>query len=301
MKKRIFIIGIIFLTTMLATACGLNSPVDSVATSVAATLQSQSMMETSVAATVTVMAPQQPTLEPTATGEPQPEIPAANTQCGHLSVFISTAIASSMTCQDVAENINPDGMQGDTYPRHDELTLTMVYPAEHFLPARIIVFPIARYQELLPDTIPGRVQGLQDKLSGGSMEGGIPLLPIFNAAQIFKANVQKIENQDIQGFRFLTEYAQYAAPINNHDLFYTFQGITRDGQYWVSVILPTTNPILPENSDNPPGNVDWETFTNNYQSYLPEIVAQLDALQGDSFNPPLAMYDTLVASITVTP
>ena len=52
------------------------------------------------------------------------------------------------------------------------------------------------------------------------------------------------------GVRFLTEYAQYFVPVNNHDLFYTYQGLTNDGQYWISVILPINHPDLPANADN---------------------------------------------------
>lgn len=300
--KKVMLAVLLFSTLGLIVAgCGFYSQTDLMATSVAGTLQSQSMMETSVAATIAAMLPPGITPEPTIATTALPVEPVPNTQCGHLAVFISPAIASGVTCQNVPENINPDGMYGDTYPRHDELTLSYIFPAQHFHQARILVYPLARYAELLPDSIPGRVQKLQDMLAGGTLEEGIPLLPFFNAAQVFKAKVRKIENAGMEGFRFLTEYAQYAAPISNREMFYTFQGITRDGQYWVSVILPVTHPILPANSDNPPGDQDWETFTNDYEVYLTGIVTQIDALSDDSFNPSLILLDALVAGITVNP
>ncbi|HEX9387675.1 MAG TPA: hypothetical protein VF918_15235, partial [Anaerolineales bacterium] len=58
-----------------------------------------------------------------------------------------------------------------------------------------------------------------------------------------------ISFQNGQGVRFLTEYAQYAASANNHDLFYHFQGLTRDGAYYIIAILPITVPVLAETSD----------------------------------------------------
>ena len=103
------------------------------------------------------------------------------------------------------------------------------------------------------------------------------------------------------GIRFMTEYAQYTAAVNNHDLFYTYQGVTSDGQYWVTVILPITHPILPVNSENPPGGMTWEDFSNNYEPYITDMVNQLNAQPDDSYFPTLTLMDALAASITITP
>ena len=74
--------------------------------------------------------------------------------------------------------------------------------------------------------------------------------------KMFHAQYQVFPFGSGGGIRYLTLYAQYYAPINNHDLFYTYQGLTNDGKYWVSAILPINNPILPDNGDNPPGGSD---------------------------------------------
>ena len=49
--------------------------------------------------------------------------------------------------------------------------------------------------------------------------------------------------------RFLTEYGQYPAPVNNHELFYHFQGFTSDGEYYIVATLPVTAPVLAETGD----------------------------------------------------
>jgi hypothetical protein len=103
------------------------------------------------------------------------------------------------------------------------------------------------------------------------------------------------------GIRYLAEYAQYTAPVNNNDLFYTYQGLTSDGQYWVAAILPINNPILPANADNPPGGLSWDDFSNNFEPYILDMVTQLNALPPESYIPTLTALDTLVASITVQP
>ena len=55
-----------------------------------------------------------------------------------------------------------------------------------------------------------------------------------------------IKFQVPEGVRFLTEYAQYPASANNQDLFYQFQGLSRDGAYYIVAIFPITVPVLAE-------------------------------------------------------
>ena len=147
----------------------------------------------------------------------------------------------------------------------------------------IIVYPVARYAELAPDQIDGRVSRMQELLAGSPLDTGIPLLPIFNAAQVFRAKVQRIDTPALSGFRFITTYSQWAVPLNNNELFYTFQGITSDGQYWISVILPLTNAFLPETDEVPGG--DHSTWSDGYEDYLAALIPQLDALVDYSLTP----------------
>ncbi|MDP2994768.1 MAG: hypothetical protein Q8N46_06560, partial [Anaerolineales bacterium] len=165
----------------------------------------------------------------------------------------------------------------------------------------ISVFPVQRYNELLPDFVPGRVSDLQTLIGGGAAGDSLPFLPVFNAAQTFYAQYQVIPFVSGTGIRYLTLYAQYYAPVNNNDLFYTYQGLTSDGQYWVSAILPINNPILPANADNPPGGVSWEVFSNNYGPYITDMIAQLNGQPPESYIPTFTALDALVASIIIQP
>ncbi len=294
MKKTAIIIFSFVLISLLS-ACDLFPSGDPLATSVAGTVESMAAMETSVAATVAAMGvqPAEPTVQP---GE---QAPAPNAQCGRVSLFLSPALASGIICENLPENINPDGMLFDTYPAHDELTLTGYITGEKFHAPRIIIYPIARFSEIAPDNINTRVASMQALLAGGPIGNGIPLLPLFNAAQVFHAKVQRIDTPALSGFRFITTYSQWAVPINNNELFYTFQGITSDGQYWVSVILPLTNAFLPETDEVPGG--DHSTWSEGYEDYLAALIPQLDALADDSFNPSLILLDELVQSMTIVP
>jgi hypothetical protein len=133
-------------------------------------------------------------------------------------------------------------------------------------------------------------------------------VPFFNAQQVFASNIQVIAFQNGSGLRFLTEYAQYAAPVNNHELFYHFQGVTRDGDYYVIAILPITAPVLAETSDAaevlPSGGVaypDINAPNANVQGYYTAITDLLNAISPDAFSPSLDQLDVLIQSIRIAP
>ena len=244
---------------------------------------------------------------PTATGQSTatatlgnegPLFPPNNVTCYGLSIYIDPALASSTTC----ELIPASTEEMDIHPQYTNLTLQGYPLQDKFFPATISVFPVQQFAELQPDFIPGLVTDLQ-ALTAGGLPGnfGLPFLPIFHAAQTFHANYTLFPFMNGNGIRFLTLYAQFTAPVNNHDLFYTYQGLTPDGQYWVSAILPINLPILPANADNPPGGVSWEQFSNNYDAYILDMVTQLEAQTPDSFIPSLPFLDGMISTIIIQP
>jgi hypothetical protein len=236
----------------------------------------------------------EPTNTPTTTVAPPP---VTNLTCNELSLFLDPALASGYNCETVPEST----VEMDINPQYTKLTLQGYVLADKFFTPHISIFPVQRYAELQPDFIPGEVVDLQALISGGAAGDTLPFLPIFNAAQIFHAQYQMVPFASGGGIRFLTLFAQYFAPINNHDLFYTYQGLTSDGKYWVSAILPINNPILPANGDNPPGGMSWDEFTANYGPYLTDITNQLNSQTSDNYTPTLSALDALVASITIQP
>lgn len=224
-------------------------------------------------------------------------VPVANVTCNELSFHLDPLLASGYNCDTVPENAEGIGIT----PQYTNLTLQGYILSGEFFDAHISVLPVQRYIQLLPDNIPSQVTNLQSLLGGGAAGDSLPLLPIFNAAQVFHAQYQVVPFVNGGGIRFITLYAQYYAPINNHDLFYTYQGLTSDGLYWVSAILPINNPILPPNGDTLPGGMSQEQFAANYDPYITDLTSQLNSQASDSFSPTLAALDALVASITIQP
>jgi len=249
-----------------------------------------------------------PTLEmPTAT-QPQPATlppmtpesptPQTNVTCNEISLYLEELMGSGFNCETIPAST--EGME--MHPQYTQLTMNGYALADKFFNPHISVYPIQEYTNLYPENIPSAVADLQALIGGGaSSEANLPFLPVFPAVQVFRAQYRVLPFMSGGGIRYLTLYAQYFAPVNNHDLFYTYQGLTSDGMYWVSAILPINNPILPDNADNPPGGMTWEEFSNSYEMYSADITNQLDSQTSDSYMPTLAALDALVASIVIFP
>lgn len=126
----------------------------------------------------------------------------------------------------------------------------------------------------------------------------LPFLPMWNAGQMFYANLEYVDFQNGSGIRFLSQYGQAIYPINNNGLFYTFQGLTNDGAWYVAAVLPVANPGLSPDGNDPPGG-DWEAFDQNFEAHLSQVTTFLQAQPPRSFTPDLDLLDELVRSLQV--
>ncbi|MDO9120323.1 MAG: hypothetical protein Q7U31_00960, partial [Anaerolineaceae bacterium] len=127
--------------------------------------------------------------------------------------------------------------------------------------------------------------------------------------QVFKAQVKYLDFQNGQGVRFLTEYAQYYAPVNNDDLFYAYQGITDDGKYWVSAILPINAAYLQAAYDSvnvPDGGIpapalnDNPNYSAEMDAYYPLMLNLLNTTPDASFTPGLDCLDQYIQSLQIS-
>jgi len=142
------------------------------------------------------------------------------------------------------------------------------------------------------------------KVRGEKGCGEIPFLPMWEACQAFAARVRYVDFKDGKGVLFLTQWDRETYPITNKDLIYAFQGITDDGNYYVSAELSVEAPFLPHGSE--PEVVEWANKnyllphkSKEYQSYLRPILEKLEALPADQFRPNLALIEKLVMSIQI--
>ena len=125
-----------------------------------------------------------------------------------------------------------------------------------------------------------------------SGELALPFLPWLNSAQVFCAQPQYVEFNGGKGIRYLTAFSQGVDPLLDQSIFYTFQGLSEDGEIYFSAVFPTITGIFP--FDIHPG-VDGQ----QPQNMNAEQLSALNAQSGDLFHPALGQLDALVSSLKV--
>jgi len=158
---------------------------------------------------------------------------------------------------------------------------------------QIFIYPVQEFSTLgeLPK---GQIEALQALLEARppAPENEIPLLPLINAAQVFHAQVQYLDFQNGSGVRFITHYSQeVVGRLTNKNIFYTFQGLTQDGKYYVAAFFP----IAASGLSDEMVQEDWEAA----QAHLAEDIQHLESLSSQEFEPDLDLLDSLVDSLVV--
>jgi len=288
MKKKILgLIGTLFVTL----ACGLAAPATPAGPGV----------ETIVAATFQALTPAAP-----ATQTP-PEASGTTIAVNNITFVIPTGIGSGAQVETV-EAVPPstDMPWWEIAPTYNKY-LIQGYPLSYaFHKPTIYIYPVNEYIQMNQDvaTLVGKLKTIVNS-PGQLLPQELPFLPTFNAAQVFHSNEQSLKFQNGTGIRFLTQYGQAPYPVNNNSLFYTFQGLTNDGAYYVSAVLPINaaflssdgNPDTPLPADGVP--FDWENIENTSQHF--DLVKQkLNATASNGFTPSLTNLDMLVQSIRIT-
>lgn len=186
-------------------------------------------------------------------------------------------------------------------PEHVEIGLVGYALPESTQAPRIAVYPADGYASLSPQAA-AQIASLKTLLAAkpAPPEGALPSLPLANAVQQLHVLPAYLPFKGGEGVRYLAQYGQGPAPVNNADLFYTFQGLTADGRYYVSAILPVSHPALPATAAAVPA-AQMDALAAGYKGYLNEVAATLATAPGASFKPALGDLDTLVQSIEIVP
>jgi hypothetical protein len=179
-----------------------------------------------------------------------------------------------------AMNGNPDYLR---YRFGDDPAITDSGPAQR----QLLVYPVDAYRALYEGEQLERFDKDQQTLFNLiserplSITGEIPVLPYLGAAQVLQAQPRFLDPVSGAGIRFVTFYAQDAIPITNDGLFYTYQGLTSDGRYRISLFYPIEAKDIP-------GSTSPE-----------ETTAYLDGLTSADFTPSLDDLDAMVQSLRV--
>lgn len=187
------------------------------------------------------------------------------------------------------------------WPRHVEVGLLGYVLPETDQAPRVAVYPVAEFAAL-SEQAKDQVIALQNLLAAKpqDLSGQLPFLPLMNGVQQMHARVKYQSFAGGAGVSYLTQYSQGIVPVNSAGLFYTFQGLTADGKYYVSAVLPVSNATLPATADAMPKD-RFDALAADFQGYLKDMTATLSSAAGSDFTPALSDLDALVQSIQVVP
>jgi hypothetical protein len=154
---------------------------------------------------------------------------------------------------------------------------------------QLLLYPINAYRELFgstsreQDKFDKKIKLLQQLIanSSESFTEVIPVLPPIEGMQVFWSQIRYLVFAEGAGVRFVTRYAMEASPTTNENIFYTFQGLTTDGRYYIAVFYPITAKDLPETA--------VILTTTNF----------LNRLASAGFTPDLAKLDDMIKSLRV--
>ena len=261
----------------------------------------------------TAPAPESTATTPAAAAPAQ--APATTEQAGSLPTSIN--INASAIADKVSAQMRPASplVEGDApvfaagLPKHVRIAFgddQLADDAVDMQQRQILIIPIADYlarfdgaAEAQKD-LRGQIDTLKRILRRRStrLADPVPVMPPVNAAQVFRSRVKYLKFNGGSGVRFLTAYVQDTMPLTSADLFYTFQGVSDDGKYYVSAFMPLRTAALTESQDKVESK-EVDEAKNRFDAYLRRITTTLDRQKADGFAPNVDSLDTVIQSLQV--
>jgi len=272
-------------------------------TGIPATLIVETAFSTDIPATaLPTQAP--PTIQP-------PSNVGTTVTYGVMTLTIPQQVASGASSIEIPRADGEDISWSQRTPGHLQIMLGDYYILQGKThQPNIYVYPAQDYAELVPAAFESvrRIDNIIYSSGAPISADQLPTVPFINAQEVFTSNIQVISFQNGSGVRFLTEYAQYPASANNQDLFYQFQGVTRDGAYYIIAIFPVSVPVLAETSAAgavlPDGGIPYPYMADpnaDMTIYYNDVTNLLNAQSPDAFTPSLPQLDALIQSMQVNP
>ncbi len=226
----------------------------------------------------------------------------------NISFMIPAGLASGATGEVVtAQGTSLDSNGAATSPAYTRFVLQaypVIAPAPmDYYKAEVRVYPVAEYTQVnsWAATV---LQRLQDVLANPTapLKNATLPYPVYRGqtAQLYAAQARLLPFQNGTGVRMISSYAQFPAPVGKLESIYHYEGLTRDGKYFVQVDLPIILPVYADETN--PGEYgityqrqDWSLMDPYYQA----VTDLLDSASPTGFNPMLTQLDALVQSINI--
>lgn len=248
------------------------------------------------------VAPTQAQVEPNATPI---SIPGPTVNYNNVALTLDINVARGVGAKLVpASEVSSDAPPFALNPQYTQFTLDGYPVTQQYRQPTINVYKLDEILKLTPDLAPevDKFKALLQSQSAPAAANQIPTIPITNAGQMFHSQVKFLNFNGGSGVRIITQYAQAPMALNNQDTFYLFEGLTSDGVYYVQASLPINSTSLGFTQD------DFGAFTvdfssqdagTQFEAYLADKTAALDALGPDGFTPNLDALDGILSSLTI--
>lgn len=238
-----------------------------------------------------------PSVSPTPVSpSPTPSL-SAYPLCDEISFTLDPSLASGFTCEREPEFT----IEGAFFEPEHAVTM-LGDEGQGFDGAAVVlyVYPIEGHADEFPvDYVRSLASGIPPNSSESSLPlkpGGIP----FSAAQTLVVQYEPKTFDESMGIRYLTEFRQDVGAPSGGSVFYTYQGVTADGKYWIAVYAPIDHQVFDDGGGDWPDWITWDQWCmQNYEECHNDIVERLNSEAPDSFVPSIEVLDDLAASVVV--
>jgi predicted small secreted protein len=184
------------------------------------------------------------------------------------------------------------------HPR--EFTLA-VYPVDDF---RSVWCPVEKYTTKIFDE---DLKYLKETIKNPKFrrDGEIPFLTYYDAHQTFQAKAKTFPFRDGKGIFFLTQINQdFANLVNNEELIYVYQGLSKDEKKYILAEFPVTVPFLPNrDADEFEGYKlpvrYYEADEKQHRNYIAKMTKRLENLKPNEFKPNLKYFEEIISSLEI--
>ncbi len=196
----------------------------------------------------------------------------------------------------------PEMLETEEYlrtPSFDRIELNGYPVTGHSQLPVVQVFPVGEYRTV--NAIAGEeIDGVQSAIISQSISSSeyqyyLYFLPFNNLVPIIRAKEAFLDFQNGRGMRYITQFSQSFTSMNNREMIYTYQGITSDGRFYISVIMPLSHPALSMYDESRP----TFTFDNIPPGFFIDQTNLLNSQPEESFTPSLADLDAMMRSLKV--
>jgi hypothetical protein len=223
-----------------------------------------------------------------------------------ISFTFSLSLAPWVEWQVVpATPVQPEPGLGGAAPRHVLFSFVESRhdPAAPLMDTRhpqLRVLPVAGLRALDP-SVAASVDSLHTILTSrpAALDGPLPVFPPLPANQQLRARMHYLDFPGGSGVACLTRYAVDASPVVNDSLAYTFQGLSSDGQHYVSFFWPVDSAALPDTHQAGLAGQTYDAFAAQFEAYLARTTQALDAQPDGAFTPALWLLDGLLGTLRI--